>query len=295
MNNLIRTGHNIITSCKYPSGVRNFGDSHRQISRMYEQILGNSPKLDEFNGYMDYYNARETFDIRMQKLIQMNLWAGANISKKVVGKHKIPRYLYHITTRNNYNRMLQDGYLRISEDCARGQGLYMFEMQNMLKHYKDFDGNRNLGLLLEQVIGKNGSDAILLRIPTNKMDAGMLVIRCNTGGGQNGMNSCTKVAIGDSALASKLYKQRKVALEYIYPEKISMDNITVVGSSKTDIQEPITENAILKMWINLTKNQPEQKGFLNHKFKPEPRKNPFYENRHSTHSTKSEQIKFNPL
>ena len=194
----------------------------------------------------------------MDKLISMNLWTGANIPSKVVGKRKIPRYLYHLTTRKNYNQMLQDGYLKISQNCFRGNGVYMFEMQNMLKHYKDFDGNRNLGLLLQQFVGRDGSEAVLLRIPTSKIDAGKLVIRDNTGGGRNGMHSCTKVALGDSTLASKLYKQRKIALEYIYPEQLSTDKISVVGISKYDfIQDHEDENTILKMWKNLTQNQPE--------------------------------------
>jgi hypothetical protein len=280
MNNLFRIGHNIITSYPYPYDVKNFGKSHRQISKMYEQILGKEPKIKEFDDCCNYFYASIAFRERMNKLIRMNLWAGANISQKVVGKHKIPRYLYHITTINNYNQMLKDGYFKISEECNRGKGIYMFEMQNMIKHYKDFDGNRNLKLLLGQAVGRDGSDAVLLRIPTSKMDAGKLVIRDNTGGGRNGMNSCITQALGDSALASKLYKQRKVALEYIYPEQISMDNITVVGTSEDIIQESITENAVLEMWKNLTKNQPEQKGFLNHKFKPEQYKDPITGNIH---------------
>ncbi|MBQ8459999.1 hypothetical protein IJ541_07845 [bacterium] len=268
MNNLFRLGNNIITSYQYPTGIKHFGQAHRQISKMYEQILGKEPQIGEFNDCWDYFCTHNAFKERMNKLIRMNLWAGANISQKVVGKHKIPRYLYHLTTRKNYNQMLQDGYLRISQDCPRGDGVYMFEMQNMLKQYKDFDGRRNLGLLLSLVVNRDGSEAILLRIPTSKMDVGKLVIRDNTGGGRNGMHSYTKVALGDSALASKLYKQRKVALEYIYPEQLSMDNITVVGTSKYDfIQDYRDENTILKMWKNLTQNQPEQIGFLKHIFK----------------------------
>jgi len=270
MNNLFRVGNNIITSYKYPTNVKKFGQAHRQISRMYDQILGKEPQIKEFEDCCDYFYATDTFNRRMDKLIRMNLWTGANISSKVVGKHKIPRYLYHLTTRKKYNQMLQDGYLKISQDCFRGNGVYMFEMQNMLKHYKDFDGNRNLGLLLKQVVGRDGSEAVLLRIPTSKMDAGKLVIRDNTGGGRNGMHSCSTVVLGDSALASKLYKQRKIALEYIYPESISMDSIRVVGSSKYDfIKDYKDENVVLRMWKNLTQNQPEQKGFLNHLFKPQ--------------------------
>ena len=132
--------------------------------------------------------------------------------------------------------MLKDGYINISQDCPRGKGLYMFEMQNMLKHYKDFDGNRDLGRLLQQV-SESETGAVLLRIPTSILEAGKLVIRGNSGTGKNGMHSYGKQLLGDSALASKIYKQRKVALEYIYPEKLSMNDISLVGSSKYNFVE----------------------------------------------------------
>ncbi len=85
------------------------------------------------------------------------------------------------------------------------------------------------------------------------------------------MHSCTKMALGDSALASHLYKQRKVALEYIYPNQLPMDNISVVGAVKFNSKdaEELDESKALELWKELTKNQPEQKGGLNHIFKKE--------------------------
>ena len=80
------------------------------------------------------------------------------------------------------------------------------------------------------------------------------------------MHSCTKMA-----LASHLYKQRKVALEYIYPNQLPMDNISVVGAVKFNSKdaEELDESKALELWKELTKNQPEQKGGLNHIFKKE--------------------------
>lgn len=268
MISLKRIYNNIVTTAPYPVGVKKFSKWHNKISKSYDAMLGEEPKFDNTSTeYTAIYKFRET----QYKLMSMNLWTGANISRKTVGKHKIPRFLYHITTKDNYNKMMQDGYIQISKSCTRGQGLYLFEMQNMIKHYKDFDGERNLGRLLNQVIANSGNEAVLLRIPVSILDAGKLAIRSNAGPGRNGMKSSIKAALGDSALASHLYKQRKVALEYIYPNQLPMDNISVVGSARfkdTDLDD-IDENRALELWKELTKHQPEQKGVLNHIFKKE--------------------------
>ena len=256
--------NNIVTTTLYPVGVRKFAKWHRQISRTYDTYL-NTETLNNNHTFLQS---------KFVNLMGLNLWTGANITQKKVGKHKIPRFLYHKTTKDNYNKMLQDGYIQISESCQRGKGLYMFEMQNMLKHYKDFDGKRDLGRLLNQVIGNSiygAYEAVLLRIPTSILDAGKLAIRSNSGPGRNSMHSCTKTALGDSALASHLHKQRKVALEYIYPNQLPMDNISVVGAVKFNSKdaENLDESKALELWKELTKNQPENKGVLNHIFKKE--------------------------
>lgn len=266
---LSRIGNNIVTSTPYPMGIKKFGKAHKSIDKMYDTFVGKTPTITSFNDFADYLDAQNNFNYRSVKLLGMNLWAGANILQKNVGKHKIPRYLYHITTKENYSKMLKDGYINISQDCPRGKGLYMFEMQNMLKHYKDFDGNRDLGRLLRQVCDSE-TGAVLLKIPTSILEAGKLVVRGNSGTGKNGMNSYSKQLIGDSALASKIYKQRKVALEYIYPEKLSMNDVSLVGTSNYNFFEnEINESTALKIWKQLTQNQPEQKGVVNHIFKGE--------------------------
>lgn len=269
MSALSRIGNNIVTSTLYPTGIKKFGKAHKEIDKMYDSFVGKVPNIPSFSDFFDYLEAQNSFNKRSEKLLRMNLWAGANILQKNVGKHKIPRYLYHITTKENYSKMLKDGYINISQDCPRGKGLYMFEMQNMLKHYKDFDGNRDLGRLLRQV-GESETGAVLLKIPTSILEAGKLVVRGNSGTGKNGMNSYSKQLIGDSALASKIYKQRKVALEYIYPENLSINDVVLVGSSNYNFFEnEINESTALKIWKQLTQNQPEQKGVVNHIFKGE--------------------------
>jgi len=256
--NLIRSANSIITRQPYPAGVKKFGKAHRSLIRQYGRLLGETPDAKKS---FELCNFMEKEDAYLMKLRKLNLWAGANISFNP-GKHKIPRFLYHITTPEGYNGMKQNGYLKLSE-IPNGKGVYMFELQNMIKRYTDFWGHHNLQALLSQVL-VNGSDrVILLRIPTSKLDAGKLAIRPQYGFTPLEGDEKILTAIGDSALSSKLYKQRKTALEYIYPREIDIRDISLVGKAKIPDVDDCTPEDALKIWKNLTKDTPENKAFTN--------------------------------
>ena len=96
----------------------------------------------------------------------------------------------------------------------------------MIKHYGNHNGYRGLERLLGQGSLHGGDELVLLRIPTKNLNASRLAIRDN--GTPVGINpSQFKVTdlIGDSAINSKLYKQRKVGLEYVYPHDININDV----------------------------------------------------------------------
>ncbi len=67
----------------------------------------------------------------------MYLVSGINNNHKFpiqYGKHKIPRFIYHITSKNNYNKLLIDGTLRMSEDLFCGEGVFTSELDNIFKN-----------------------------------------------------------------------------------------------------------------------------------------------------------------
>ena len=52
---------------------------------------------------------------------------------QTVGKHKIPRYLYHMTSLENYNKMLESGCIRPS-GARLPDGVYMLELDSFSKY-----------------------------------------------------------------------------------------------------------------------------------------------------------------
>lgn len=51
---------------------------------------------------------------------------------KTMGKHKIPRFLYHITSRENYQQILESGVIHQSFHAPNG--VYMIELDSFSKY-----------------------------------------------------------------------------------------------------------------------------------------------------------------
>lgn len=197
------------------------------------------------------------------------------------GKHKIKRYLYHMTSEENYKKMLEDGRIRTSEDFHfESKGIFMTELENLAKHWrtsKEWDElipeNKDgvfLSLGLLKQVSKNSKNVVCLRIPTGYMDHNSLKIRsqnklCN----RHLEKFKAHVVQGAPAKDANLYKQRKEAIEYIYQQDIPMDQVELVGMAEVpQLSEEsfITWSAgkqkdvIKTFFLNLFKGQPEAKG-----------------------------------
>src|SRR5574344_424892 len=59
-----------------------------------------------------------------------------------VGKHLIPRYLYHLTNEKAFLSMCQDGKINVSKEFC--SGIFMFDMTNLLKRWGRKRNWRNL-------------------------------------------------------------------------------------------------------------------------------------------------------
>lgn len=261
VNGLKIVENTVMTTAKHPSSVSSYGDVHKKLVSTYEGLFGGNKLLTDF--YANKISEETQWNI-LKKIfhwIKSNKWIGANIDKQP-GKHKIPRYLYHITTRANYESMLKTRSLRTSDPGGLGAGVYMFELQNMIKHYGNHGCYRGLGRLLGQGRLHGGNELVLLKIPTSKLDAGRLAIRNNSALAKK-VSSIVDY-IGDAAINSKLYKQRKIGLEYIYPHDIDISNVSMIGSAKI---KPLTEGDTIRdtealtIWKKLTQGQPEYKAF----------------------------------
>ena len=92
------------------------------------------------------------------------------------GKHKIPRFIYHITSKNNYNKLLSDGTLRMSEDLFCGEGVFASELDNIFKNSaRAWEGKS----LLEEIVkftNKDSGSIVMLKIPTSSLNMDKLYV-----------------------------------------------------------------------------------------------------------------------
>lgn len=201
------------------------------------------------------------------------------------GKHKVKRYLYHLTTEENYHQMLETGRIRTSGDDNRLDypGIFMTELENLAKHWrtsKEWNSvipeNKDgvfLSLALLEQASKSSGKIVCLRIPTKYLDHDMLKIRsqnklCLSEELDTG-SIVEHVRTGAPAKDANLYKQRKEAIEYIYQDEIPMDKVELVGM--TDVPKINYEsfktwsgkeqrNVVLDALRNIFNGQPEAKG-----------------------------------
>lgn len=111
--------------------------------------------------------------------------SGVNLIKFAInngpkyGKHKVPRFIYHLTNKSNYESMLNDGFIKMSKDDVMGEGIFMTELPNLFKRWrKDKSwGNSSLQEELINQVAKGKDEIVILRIPTKKLNHDLLRVR----------------------------------------------------------------------------------------------------------------------
>lgn len=96
-----------------------------------------------------------------------------------IGKHKIPRFIYHMTNKSNYESMLCDGIIKTSNDGLLENGVFTIELTNLFKRWRKCKSWNNTSLqekLIKQA-AKGKDEIVILKIPTTKLDSDKLVIR----------------------------------------------------------------------------------------------------------------------
>lgn len=242
---------------------------------------------------------------------KINNDASAMNSSKIFGKHKIPRFLYHITSKENYTKMLSDGYI-IPKDkdlFIQKPAVYFTDITNLLKRWsraKDNGGGNILYMLLDHCkgsVGPDKNDIVILKIPTAKLEQEKLKIRSQNRFMAKADNALRLIIhkvnvlhledkkeysnlpqsevsalarrqaqqimlqkadksdyinhlfLGDNAKYSKLYKQRKEAIEYFYSEKINIKDVEKIGEATLPKDFEGQANNIFKQLLKGTKEQ----------------------------------------
>ena len=95
------------------------------------------------------------------------------------GKHKVPRFIYHLTNKETYNKILQSGELKVAQDAMLGEGIFTLELTNFFKHWRK-NKSWSMDSLQKRLIHhtrKGKSELVILKIPTEKLDHNKLFVR----------------------------------------------------------------------------------------------------------------------
>ena len=155
---------------------------------------------------------------------------------KTVNDNPIPDYLYHLTSRYNYEHMLKDGKIHPSKDGwsirnAEFKSIFMIDLENFMEKWKlhPFSNDVSFKLTLFEQANRC-RDLVLLRIPTAKIDRNLLRIRSQNKSFNKPFREqlfCEKIGCS----AKLKYKYDNEAIEYIYPHDIPINDVEFVGSS----------------------------------------------------------------
>ena len=191
------------------------------------------------------------------------------LALRTTNQNKIPRFLYHLTTKSNYQKMLETGAMNPAKEGLCGENIFMLDITNFFKRWTKFNlGGSHQKRLLAHVSGANHEDVVLLKIPTKQLQREKLGIRsqdvlysnaeylgaeqvefmknfnCNSEEellqllekDENAFNKFTNIfkrylhlTKGTQAGNQRLFTTRKDALEYIYPETIDIQNVQKIG------------------------------------------------------------------
>lgn len=99
----------------------------------------------------------------------------------VYGKHKIPRYIYHLTSKTNYDSILKDGFIKTTNNDVfmKDNAVFAIELTNFFKWWKKVDNSAHESIQdrLIKYTSKGEKDIVILRIPTEKLNQDSLTVR----------------------------------------------------------------------------------------------------------------------
>lgn len=186
-----------------------------------------------------------------------------NLNPSFGNKHIVNRYLYHVTDKHNYERILQSGVIRTSLDSCgkRLNGVFMFSLENFLRRWgKLFDKSDLRYILFDDKIF---DDIVLLRIPVKKLDIELLryrsqekFMRARYAKNFNRLDKNAHEIIGEPANTMKAKISRKhEPIEYIYTSPIPADIVEFAGEANFANIKSIGRNLYYRKGISKMREQ----------------------------------------
>jgi len=191
----------------------------------------------------------------------VNIQKNNNLS---FGRRKIPRFLYHITTNDHWEKIKKSGKLCQTKDAYVGTGVFMIDLKNFFANWHKFgleylsrlkefepgkifpDFDKNLHEFLLEHVKKDKSGLVILRIKSDSLpQKGKLLIRDQANVISSPFTENVKAAQVYNAENTRKYIRKK-AIEYIYQGgDIPITNIEKIGG------DPLIENESL--WTKFKK------------------------------------------
>ena len=167
---------------------------------------------------------------------------------------KIPRYIYHFTNEHAYKSMCNDGFIKATtkDSFIKDKAVFLIELENFCKNWgfnKSWDQfseplQESLLMLASYFttpsLIESKNKLVILKIPTDKLDSEKLFIRSENKFFEQILsvkkdttdlhpNIKQNLEGNTPATKSKLYKNRKEAIEYIYKGDIPIENAEQIG------------------------------------------------------------------
>lgn len=186
------------------------------------------------------------------------------VAEKSQSKQTLPKYLYHLTSENNYKKIMQSGQINMSKDIM--DGVYLFDMDDFQKNWITSPNYNNTGTMAQALLEhtlKFEKGLVLLKIPTACLDEDKFAIRpedevvefvnsqhfrnlatvyAEKGGILNNKWELPKYMVeGYSPSDAKKFAQEGRAIEYIYKGNI---DISKAGVEKALEFPMLTRNII---------------------------------------------------
>ena len=167
---------------------------------------------------------------------------------------KVPRYIYHFTNEHAYKSMCNDGFIKATtkDSFIKDKAVFLIELENFCKNWgfnKSWDQfseplQESLLMLASYFttpsLIESKNKLVILKIPTDKLDSEKLFIRSENKFFEQILsvkkdttdlhpNIKQNLEGNTPATKSKLYKNRKEAIEYIYKGDIPIEKAEQIG------------------------------------------------------------------
>lgn len=140
-----------------------------------------------------------------------------------IGKHKIPRYLYHMTSFENYQKIVESGFLKCSTEHMP-QGIYTLELDSFGKYWSKDLRNDLCGKMLD-----DSNKIVMLKIPTKNLEQSKLRIRTQDEVENGRLGEDVELEIRKWFNITEIPKERKILLDKLlkkYDKKTALEKYT---------------------------------------------------------------------